>query len=44
MTTFNLKDVNKALESATNNEENQKGISFENKNLKLDTVNDGMQI
>lgn len=41
MTSFNLDEVSKALD-VSNVEEEIKGVSFENKNLKLDTVEDGM--
>lgn len=40
MTSFNLDDVSKALD-VSNTKEEIKGVTFENKNLKLDTVNDG---
>lgn len=41
MATFNFADVTKVLESTNIIDGKQKGISFENENLKLDTVHDG---
>lgn len=41
MTSFNLNDVSKALDVTVTTKDETKGVSFENKNLKLDTVEDG---
>lgn len=44
MTTFDLNEVSKALEGSQGTAAQQNGVSFENKNLKLDTVDDGENV
>lgn len=41
---FNLDDVSKALESTQSSKNEEKGVSFENQNLKLNTVEDGKSL